>query len=169
MNQLLFILGLAVSLHLQAQKKDTRLYGFSQGASKGIRNISVDEEGDISTENKSQSKTYLLYLETPEGGKLNVTGLWIDGKKYRFELEHVKTPVLLNTGLNMPGQNETVLIPNSKNEIIRIIPFGNTGTTEKNKRKIVKKKQVVVFYTASGKSSYRSLDKLEILPDLVNE
>jgi hypothetical protein len=154
---------------LQAQKKEVKLYGFSQAVSKGIRISSVDEKGEISTEKKNVNKTLLLYLESPADSKINITELWINGEKYKFATAHVKTPVKLNSGLNMPGQKESILISESGNDVTRIIPSTKIDMTEKDKRKIVSKKSVVVFYTINGKTCKRGLDKLEVLPDLVME
>jgi hypothetical protein len=169
MKQFMLLLGLLAFLTLQAQHKNIRLFGFSQGVSKGIRTTSVDENGKTIAAKKSGSTTYLLYLEVPAGIKLNITELWINGEKHRFEINPEKSPVLLNTGIRMPGQQEKALIPYTENKIIRIIPFEKMDTTEKHRRKIVMKKPVVVFFTVNGRSCYRSLDQLEILPDMVNE
>jgi hypothetical protein len=169
MKQIMLILTLLAISDLQAQKKEIRLHGFSQGISKGIRKTTVDEKGEMITEKKSGSKTILLFLQSPEGEKLNVTELWINGEKHHFKINPEKSPVLLNTGLSMPGQEEKALIPKTDNQIIRIIPLEKMATTEKHKRKIVKKNPVVVFYTVNGRSCYRALDQLEILPDMVNE
>ena len=165
----MLILGLLAVLAVQAQKKEIRLHGFSQGVSSGIRKTTVDEKGEMITEKKSGSKTLLLFLESPAGVKLNVTELWINGEKHRFEINPEKSRVLLNTGLSMPGQEEKTLIPKTDNQIIRIIPWEKMAITEKHKRKIVMKNPVVVFYTVNGRSCYRALDQLEILPDMVNE
>ncbi|HEX5667423.1 MAG TPA: hypothetical protein VFX73_01400 [Chitinophagaceae bacterium] len=169
MKQIMIILTLLAVLDLQAQKKEIRLHGFSQGVSSGIRKSTVDEKGEMITEKKSGRKTLLLFLESPAGVKLNVTELWINGEKYRFEINPEKSPVLMNTGLSMPGQEEKALIPKTDHQINRIVPLEKMATTEKPKRKIVMKNPVVVFYTVNGKSCYRSLGKLEILPDMVNE
>lgn len=163
------MLGLLAVLDVQAQKKNVKLYGFSQGVSKGIRKSTVDEKGETMTEKKSDSKALLLFIESPAGVKLKITELWINGEKYRFEAAPVKTPVILNTGLNMPGQKETALIPETENEIIRLIPQTKIDMTEKDKRHIARDKPVVVFYTVKGKTCKRSLDKLHVLPELTME
>ncbi len=169
MKQFILILCLLEVLAVQAQKQHIRLYGFSQNVSKGIRKTTVDEKGVMNTEKKGDSKTQLLYVEFAAGLKLNITELWIKGEKFLFEVTPVKSPVILNTGLTMPGQLETVLIPETRNEIVRLIPLSKTDMAEKDKRQIVKQKAVVVFYTVKGKICKRSLDKLDVVPELTME
>jgi hypothetical protein len=169
MKQILLTLGLLTVLALKAQKKEVKLYGFSQGVSKGIRKTTVDEKGLMTTEKKGESKTLLLYVEFPAGLKLNITELWINGEKYSFETTPVKTPVILNTGLKMPDQKETVLIPETRKEVERLIPLSKIDITEKDRRQIAKRKPVVVFYKVNGKNCKRTLDKLVALPEIVME
>ncbi len=165
----LLILGLMISITLQAQKSGVKLYGYSQAISKGTRNTTVNENGETKMGKKSQSRSILIYLEIPSASKPDIKELWINGDRYRFEVVPENAPVLLHTGLSMPGQKEAVLIPETKNAIIRIVPFEKIASSEKDKRKIAKQKALVVFYTLNTKSGYRSLEKLEILPDMVNE
>jgi hypothetical protein len=169
MKQIMLILGLSAVLAVQAQRKDVKLYGFSQVVSRGIRTTTVDEKGEMITDKKGNNKKLLLFLESPAGLKLNITELWIDGEKYRFEITPVNTPVILNTGLNMPGQQETILIPETRNEMARLIPLSKIEITEKDRRQITRRRSVVVFYTVGGKSCKRSLDKLVVLPELTME
>ncbi|HLO82828.1 MAG TPA: hypothetical protein VK166_17805 [Chitinophagaceae bacterium] len=169
MKRNLLILGLLISLTLQAQKTGVKLYGYSQGISKGIRKTTVNENGETKTEKKSHSKSFLIYLEIPSGMKLDITELWINGEKYRFKISTEKTPVEMKTGLHMPGQKERVLISKTENTINQVLPLEKITTTEKTTRNIVQKKALVVFYTVDGRSGYRSLEKLEELPDVVHE
>jgi hypothetical protein len=169
MKQILLILSTLAIWDLQAQKKEIKLYGFSQAISKGMRASMADEKGEINTEKKKDSKTLMIFLEAPKESKIKITELWINGEKYRFDMAPVKTPVILNTGLHMPGQKDSVLIPENNNDISRIIPGTKMEMTEKDKRKIVNRKPLVVFYTLDGKTCKRSLDKLDVLPELVME
>jgi hypothetical protein len=169
MKQIMLLLGLLAFLTLQAQKKNIQLYGFSQGVSKGIRNTSVDEKGEMNTEKKSNSKKLLLFLEFPEGSTLKITELWINGEKFHFQISPEKKNVILNTGLRMPGQQETVLVPETINTVTRLIPLTKIDVTETHVRKIAQRKPVVVFFTINGKTCNRSLDKLEEVPEMVME
>ncbi|HLO83235.1 MAG TPA: hypothetical protein VK166_19865 [Chitinophagaceae bacterium] len=169
MKKILLILGLLANVNMQAQHTGVTLYGYSQGISKGIRATTVNENGETKTEKKSQGRSYLIYLEVPSGMKLDITELWINGEKYRYKVSPEKTPLELKTGLSMPGQKPTILIPKTEKDLIRLVQSEKIPITGKNKRNIVKNRALVVFYKANGKNGYRSLGKMEVLPDLVNE
>jgi hypothetical protein len=111
----------------------------------------------MNKEKNTKGKTLFLFLEVPMGLELNITELWIDGAKFSFEIAPVKTPFILNTGLRMPGQKETILIPELENEVKRLIPLEKMAITDKNKRSIANRKAIVVFYMANGKNCKRQL------------
>jgi hypothetical protein len=169
MKQLLLVLCLTLVMQLHAQKNSIRVYGFSQGISAGIRPATINEKGETGIKKKATGKKYLIYLEYPAGQRLTPTELWINGEKFKFHATAVTSPVLLNTGLSMPGQKEKVLIPQTENQLWQLVPLMEMNITEKDKRNIVQQKPLVIFYSVNGKSCHLTLDSLQELPELVME
>lgn len=169
MKQIIFIMALASGLGLQAQKKEIRLHAFSQEISRGANSVIQDEKGETHTEKKARTNNLFIYLEVPSGDKIEITELWIKGKKYRFGSTVQPSPVTLNTGLNMPGQQEKILIPPTKNVLIRITPYEQQDITEKNTRNIAKHNEIVVCFNRNGKRCKRMLEKAQEVDKMVME
>jgi hypothetical protein len=169
MKQIIFIMALASGLGLQAQRKEIRLHAFSQEISGGANSAISNDKGETRTNKKAGSKNLFIYLEVPAGDKIEITELWIKGKKYRFEPGVQSSPVTLNTGLNMPGQQETILIPPTKNELIRITPFEQLDITDKTTRKLAKHNEIVVYFNRNGKRCQRMLEKAQEVDKMVME
>jgi len=162
-------MALASGLGLQAQKKEIRLHAFSQEISRGANSAAVDEKGEIHNEKKAGAKNLFIYLEVPASENIEVTELWIKGKKYRFETRAQQSPVTLNTGLSMPGLLEKILIPPTKNVLIHITPYDQIDITEKNKRKSIKQNEIVVYFNRKGKRCQKMLEKAEEVDKMVME
>ena len=162
-------MALASGLGLQAQKKEIRLHAFSQEISRGASSAVINEKGEIKNANKAGGKNYFIYLEVPAGDKIKITELWINGKKFRFEPLAQQSPVTLNTGLSMPGQQDKILIPKTSNTLIRISPYEQQDITEKNTRNIAKYNEVVVYFDRNGKHCQRILEKAVEVDKMVME
>jgi hypothetical protein len=169
MKQIIFIMALASSLGLQAQNKEIRLHAFSQEISRGANSAIMDDKGETHSEKKAGAKNLFIYLEVPAGDKIEITELWIKGKKYRFEPLVQPSPVTLNTGINMPGQQEKILIPSTKNVLIRITPYEPLDITDKNTRKSAKHNEIVVCFNRNVKRCQRTLEKAQEVDKMVME
>jgi hypothetical protein len=169
MKQIIFIMALASGLGLQAQKKEIRLHAFSQEISRGANSAVVDEKGKIHNEKKAGATNLFIYLEVPAGEDIEVSELWIKGMKYSFETRVQQSPVTLNTGLSMPGLQEKILIPPTKNVLIRITPQDQMNITDKTTRKIVKHNEIVVYFNRKGKRCQKILEKAEEVDKMVME
>jgi hypothetical protein len=169
MKQIIFLMALASGLGLQAQKKEIRLHAFSQEISKGVRIVESDSNGEIHHKKTAGNRNLLIYLEVPAGDKIEIKELWVKGKQYLFESQVQQGPVTLNTGLNMPGQQEKILIPPSDNTLIRITPYGSDDITGKTTRKIAKINEVVVYFNRNGKRCHRILEKAVEVEKMVME
>lgn len=162
-------MALASGLGLQAQKKEIRLHAFSQEISRGIRTATYDSKGETHSEKKPGAGNLFVYLEVPAGEKIEITELWIKGKQYRFEPNIQSSPVTLNTGLSMPGQQDKILIPKTENILIRITPFEPRDITEKTTRKLPKHNDIVVYFNWNGKRFHRMLEKVQEVEKMVME
>ena len=169
MKQIIFIMALASGLGLQAQKKEIRLHAFSQEISRGANKLIQDEKGETHAEKKARANNLFIYLEVPAGDKIEITELWIKGKRYRFEPRMQPSPVTLNTGLNMPGQQEKILIHPTKNVLIRITPYEQQNITDKATRNIVRHNEIVVYFNRNGKRCKRMLEKVQEVDKMVME
>lgn len=151
------------------QQNDVKVYAFRQAQSQGVRPAAADSSGNISIQKKGQKNTYLIFVELPAGGKTGIEELWIDGERYSFKKVKQQTPVRLNTGLSMLGQQDDILVPATKNEVYRILPAGKQDTTTKAKRKAAGIDTVVVYYSRNGKKHREASAGIRQVPDLVNQ
>lgn len=167
MKQLMIILALAGSLGVQAQKKGVRLYAFRQEVSKGISNATIDEKGETRPVKTSPVASSMIYIEFPKGTAISISELWINGKKYNFDTTTVQSPVVLNTGINMPGQQDRILIPQTSNALIRIMPKEPLDITDKNTRNLAKHNEVVVYFKRKGRECRKTVDRMQEVEKMV--
>lgn len=147
-----------------------KVYAYKQASIPG--NIIANDENDIpgnngkkSTERK-QNFNYWFYLSIPKKEKVNVTGLWIDGKQYEIKSETVTDlPVkkIIFTGLEK--NDTTIMVPVTVNKVLLVYPAAvkSAGT----KLKLAATNELVIRYTWKGKIYYTSIRAIkELAPDV---
>lgn len=157
-------LVLFLGLH-DVQAQDHTLYAYKQASIPGVRQTTIDLEGNRVHEEKKVSFNYWFYIELPSEQIISVTDLWIGGKKYKVVSEKIpKTPVLK---LNYSGNihpDTIIMVPETKNQVILVYPAGEPAEPESHSKKIVeniKDKELVIRYTTKGKRYW--LCKKEII------
>jgi hypothetical protein len=139
-----------------------KLYGYSQSHLPGM--VPKGSSG-----NGAKTET-TLYFQFKASDKVRPTMLWLDGKKYRFKLVAVKTPVVQINKTIPSNPVKTVLIPaNGLYTFILSDLSIVTKTYIHTPSKLVSSNAVVIEYEWKGKKYYKTLKKLRVLEPLANE
>lgn len=163
MKPIILILSLFFVSDLQAQK----LHAYTQRIVPGTRQATMDKDGNVTVEKSKELWIHPLYLEIPARKNIQITEVWLNGERHAFDTSAVQAPIVEETGVTIPGQQEKILIPVSNRKILHIMPKEKNSVTDKRKRKITSRKKVVVYYTRNGKTCHRSTNKIEELPEML--
>jgi hypothetical protein len=146
-----------------------KVYAYKQASIPG--NIIGSGENDVEKKNgtkqeQKQNFNYWFYLSIPEKEKVNITGLWIDGKQYDIKSETINDlPVkkIVYTGLEK--NDTTIMVPVTTNKVLLVYP----GSIKPGgaKLKLAAAHELVIRYTWKGKVQYAWTRKIkELHPDV---
>ena len=163
------LLTLLLTNSATAQLPAVTVYVYAQESVKGIKPTTEVAESSSANPTKeikpstSSSLAYFAYLTYGGKAKLQVTGIWINGKAY-----NVKTEPITKTPVTIPQENsqEIILVPATKNKVILISPASLIAKPAKlmgAKKKAVESGRVVVVYIVNGIKYYKAIDKINIL------
>lgn len=156
----LFIGLFIISLNCFTQVK--KVYAYKQASIPG--NIVRRKER---TERKPNFN-YWFYLSIPKKEKINVTGLWIDGKQYEIKQDSITDiPVkkIIYTGIE---KNDTIImVPATSNNVLLIYPDGIQKSDTKSAFNLSKTNELVIRYRWKNRTYYTFIKKIkELTPDV---
>lgn len=159
----IFLFGIE---NMQAQH--LTLHAYKQASIPGVRQTTIDLDGNRVHEEKKETYNYWFYLELPAEQTVSVTDLWIGGKKYLAKSEKItKTPVLkLNYSGNIHPDTLT-LVPETMNQVILIYPAGENlekDSVSNKTSETIKDKELVIRYTKKGKPFWICKKEIISLP-----
>jgi hypothetical protein len=138
MKTLMIIFSLFVSGALRAQV----VKAFQQEVIGGTMRMFTDAQGREYKTGGSRDTVYHIYLQAKKLPSLKQ--LWIDGKRYRFTVSEIATPVTISRAMSIPAKKDT-LIAYSAMKTYRIVP------RERMQTKNSKAMNSVLLITPRGK------------------
>jgi hypothetical protein len=148
-----------------------KVYAYKQASIPGI--IPSSDENDIKEPGtkifeRKQNYNYWFYLSILKTEKINVTGLWIDGKQYEIKSETIsKLPVkkIVFTGLDK--NDTTIMVPVTSNKVLLIYPGPEKTDNSKYALNFARTNELVISYTSKGKTRFATVKNIkELTPDV---
>lgn len=152
--------------HAQVKKVYAYKQASIRGNTIGSGENDIEEKSGTKQREQKQNFNYWFYLSIPKKEKVNITGLWIDGKQYDLKSETINDlPVkkIVYTGLEK--NDTTIMVPVTANKVILVYPGGIKPAGAK--LKLAAANELVIRYTWKGKVQYASARKIkELNPDV---
>ncbi|HET9745452.1 MAG TPA: hypothetical protein VFP97_07065 [Chitinophagaceae bacterium] len=169
-RKLLIFLVCQFTLCMISDAQVKKVYAYKQasipGNIIGPRENENEKRNAIKQREQKQSFNYWFYLSIPKKDKVNITGLWIDGKQHEIKSETITDlPVkkIVYTGLEK--NDTTIMVPVTSNKVILVHPAGIKSAGIKLKRATTN--ELVIRYTWKGKIYYATTRKIkELTPDV---
>lgn len=177
----LFIPIIVVSLIVTAFRstKDIvkKIYAFKQASLPGIK-PNFSNENDIISSNEQIKKqeyrpsyNYWIYFEHSSSETIKITDVWLNGIRYEYQTETVKSlPVykLIFTGLE--HNDTTVLVPTTSNKVLQVVLKNiseKKAPVSNSIKKLVKENELLICYELNGKKYYKVIKEIkELQPDV---
>ena len=178
MNRLKYLLlalvhavgGCAVSGQL-----GVKTYAYEQVSLPGtIPSGVTDEAGNpVNTAKAGHTTRYFIYLTSKRGSTITPSALWIHGVPYAFRTEAVaSTPVVHQTPNNPGDVTKNILVPQTGDSVIRLLPSGPITppvTLSDTEKKRVADSAIVVRYQWKGKMYYAGAGSIKPLAPLMHQ
>jgi len=152
-----------------------KTYAFEQQSIPGNIPAGVtDENGNpINTSKAGHSTSFYIYLSHSNKSIITPVSLWINGRSYSFQTEHIKNTPVTKVNPNIPERaTTTVLVPKTSNKVTRLLilntsdKLSNTSSTEK---KMLNTSSVVISYKWKGKIYYATAKELKRLEPTLHQ
>jgi hypothetical protein len=144
-----------------------KLYAYKQAGIPGIQPGVTGEAGDKQKGKRKESFNYWFYLVFSKSGMINITGLWLSGKKFTVKTEPItELPVKKINYTSASGNDTVTLVPFTKNAVLLTYPAGedkDTAAVSKYLSDLVSKNELVITYYWKGKKFYKVSRKITVL------
>lgn len=141
-----------------------KLHSYKQQSLPGVRPEANEEP--------ARNYNYYFFVEIGKSFSIRLVDLWIDGKKYSFEKDTIRTTPyykIIQTGAILP---DTIsLVSRTSNKVIMFYP---TGLLEDDRKRtlyienLIRNNEMVISYIYKGKKYYVAKKKMTILPSEVH-
>jgi hypothetical protein len=168
----LYLLVQGICLTGSAQSKPfVNVYAYSQVVSAGVNPGGVVQEGGTEIKVSATEKiNYYFYAEYPPKEKLSVSIIYIKGKPYRVKTaKNIETPVRGAAEDLSTGSNKMVLVPETSNKVILLLPALALNANKKHPawlKDLLAKNEVVIACVWKGKTWYFGVPKIKMLPNV---
>lgn len=152
-----------------AQEKNPvqKIYAYKQAGIPGIRPDVNKENGVSQRQELKESFNYWFYLVLQKSENIQITEIWLSGKKFTVKAEPIKElPVKKINYTSSPGNDTMILVPFTKNEVWLTYPAGeasDTTTTSKYFSSLVNRYELVIVYYRKDKRFYKLSRKIKVL------
>lgn len=137
-----------------------KIYAYKQASIPGIQPKLITSEGGETQQLPVRKETfnYWFYLSYSKHDKIDVTGLWISGKKYNFKSEPVNNLPVIKVNYTAASENDTVImVPFIRNAVMLVYPKGeikDSASVSTYFSTLVNKYELVIAYLWKGKKYY---------------
>jgi hypothetical protein len=172
MNKKIFLLfSTAIILSVQASAQITnpvkKLYAYKQAGIPGIRPDVNRENGATQKPELKESFNYWFYLVLQKSENINITAIWLSGKKFTVKTEPIKElPVKIINHTSGPGSDTAALVPFTKDAVLLTYPTGKATAPmaiSKYFSSLIKAYELVIVYYWKGKKFYKVSGKIKVL------
>lgn len=169
-KKILILLICQVAAYLFSYAQVKKVYAYKQASIPGtiIRpgEKDIEEKNGIKQREHKQNFNYWFYLSIPKKEKVNITGLWIDGKQYDIKSEIItELPVKKIVYTGIEKNDTTIMVPVTINKVLLVYPAGIKSAGVK--LKLAATNELVIRYTWKGKIHYCTTRKIkELVPDV---
>ncbi len=146
-----------IALQIVHAQTGVRLYTYKQQVSSGVRPETVVGEDGVTVQPVAKTRHNLwIYFSHPQKSQVKITGLFINGKKYKAKQSKVaQTPVVYNYGDTPELSKSIILVPKTNAVVYFIEPAGVLSFTPSAVlKKMTSQNEVVVSYLIKGKTYY---------------
>ena len=160
---LLLTFVLAITFLKAQSYPGVKVYGFKQAVSGGMRPPHTITENNKTIEATVKPKNnYWFYLTYPVKVNAIPTEIYINGKKFGVRTEAVKHTPVLYTDNKIPDEPKTtVMVPQTNNKVLFVIPGApQSFTPSASLKSKVASNEVVIGYTIKGKKYYGVLKNM---------
>ncbi len=147
-----------------------RLYTYKQQVSSGVKPETVIGEDQVMVQTMAKTRHNLwIYFSHPKSPTVKITGLYINGKKYKTKQSSIpQTPVLRSYGDTPEVSKNITLVPKTSNTVLYIEPAGVLSfSPSASLKKLITQNEVVMSYSIKGKTYYISAKKMKELSPAV--
>jgi hypothetical protein len=150
---------------LRAQSGN-KLYGYSQIIIPGIAaKGNIGENGNGIKQKKEPNYQYRIYLTTTSAAKIYPIELWIKGQPYSVKTEKVTKTQVEDVDFSTREGKTTVLVPKTTANVFQWLPTSYTADKNLQKaRDLASTNELVAVYKQGGKTYYKTLKRLTVLP-----
>lgn len=157
MKKIFLLACLLFAIQILNAQNSVRLYTYKQQVSSGVKPESVIGEDGVMIQPVTKNRHNLwIYFSHPQKSPVKITGLYINGKKYKAKSSKVaQTPVVHNYGDTPELSKNTTLVPKTNNMVLFIEPAGMLPfVPSASLKKMITQNEVLVSYTIKGKTFY---------------
>ena len=159
-KKLLLLASVIIIALLPACAQVKKIYAYKQASIPGIQPKLITREGGESQQLPVRKETfnYWFYIGFSKNEKIDVTGIWISGKKYSVKTESVNNLPVIKINYTAASENATVvMVPVTRNAVMLAYPSGEAKDSEhlsKYLSNLVNKHELVIAYLWRGKKYY---------------
>jgi len=167
MKNLWFLFWLAISGSAMGQPS-VKIHAYSQVMMPGtVPKDVTDENGNLVNVKRELPVNYYIYAVHVVSAKISFSEVWINGKYYKIQTNHVDTTPVVNINYNIPDNPvKVVLVPATKLRVVSIAPVDspvNKMNPETWLRNMIEHSELVVCYIYRGKKYYIGVKKIKKL------
>jgi hypothetical protein len=106
---------------------------------------------------------YLIYLETPPGGRVAVDGVWIKGTYYSVETAPKTAPVRFESPVALADESKNFAVPPTTNAVTEVVPKTPVAgkTPDANTSAVLRDNEGALQLTYAGKTTLVPIKKFE--------
>jgi hypothetical protein len=159
-KKLLLLASVTIIALLPACAQVKKIYAYKQASIPGIQPKLITLEGGESQQLPARKETYnyWFYTGVSKNEKIDVTSLWISGKKYNVKNEPVNNLPVIKVNYTAASVNDTVImVPVTRNAVMLTYPSGEANDSvylSKYLSSLVNKYELVIAYKWKGKKYY---------------
>jgi hypothetical protein len=170
-KKILLLLSTAIVFLLPASSQAIyplkKLYAYKQAGIPGIQPEVTGEAGNKQKMERKETFNYWFYLVFSKSEIINITELWLSGKKFTAKTESIKELPVKKINYTSDSGNDTVtLVPFTKNAVLLTYPAGedkDPAAVSKYLSDLVSNNELVITYYWKGKRFYKVSRKITLL------
>ena len=159
-KKLLVLVSIKILVLLPAMAQVKKVYAYKQASIPGIQPRTITAEGGSPTQLPERKATYnyWFYVSHIKTTGINITALWIGGKKYSAKTETISKLPVIKINYTAASADDTVtLVPATKNAITLTYPAGEDNKPEnisKYLSNLINTHELVIAYYWKGRKYY---------------